>query len=193
MRTGKTYRPPACCTYRRRRAACPWVPRMRCARGMRTSLGRIEPVALTRRARTRAFWPSSAAMRLPARCRCRGACRTCARRGAWGPYSAQRASTALTSRARYANLTLTSTSHPNLSPYPNPNPSPNPNPNQVECPEGFYCGEGSANATRCSADLGRSPEARCPPGSSEQPRRWSGLVIALLAVWPPTVVRGRVS
>ena len=149
----------------------------------RTSLGRIEPVALTRRARTRAFWPSSAATRLPARCRCRGACRTCARRGAWGPSSARRVSTALTSLGRYPNLTLTSTSHPNPNPYPNP--SPNPNPNQVECPEGFYCGEGSANATRCSADLGRSPEARCPPGSSEQPRRWSGLVIALLAVWRP--------
>ena len=87
----------------------------------------------------------------------------------------------------HPDLTLTRILTPTLTPTLTPiHPNPNPNPNQVECPEGFYCGEGSANATRCSADLGRSPEARCPPGSSEQPRRWSGLVIALLAVWLPT-------
>ena len=38
--TGCTYRPPAQCTYRRRRAACLQGPTTRCAYGVRSSLGR---------------------------------------------------------------------------------------------------------------------------------------------------------
>ena len=39
VRTGCAYQPPACCTYRRHRAACPCGPLLH-ARRMRTSLGR---------------------------------------------------------------------------------------------------------------------------------------------------------
>ena len=74
-----------------------WAPRTKCVYNQpRANRG----TPYDRRARTRALSTSSAAMILPARCRCRGACRTCARRGASGLCSAQRVSTAPTSRAR---------------------------------------------------------------------------------------------
>ena len=38
---------------------------------------------------------------------------------------------------------------------------------------------------RCSADVGRSAEARCPEGSSSEPRGYNGILYAVGLVWLP--------